>query len=505
MAAGLFIDYFLLTHKVLRFLASLYREIIFLDEFMKLDEYSSYDGLGLAELIRKKDVTSIELIELAVNGANGLNGKLNAILEIFVDRLQKRSSDLVTSTGLFQGVPFLLKDSGAGEFGRKQEMGSHLCAGNHVGETGYIIEKFLQSGMVSLGRTAVPEFCMSYSTESPVHGVTRNPWDLAYSAGGSSGGSCASVSSGIVPIAHGNDSAGSIRMPASCCNLVGLKPSRGRTSIGPGESDFPSGLNTEFAVTKTIRDCAALLDVAEGPGIDEVRTLAAPKDSYLSSINLTLPRLKVAVCLKSLINQPIHDEVYSVVKNSAKLLEELGHVVDEDYYDFNYSEFQYHDCNYLSAFTAANVRRLGKGDKGCDVNKLDTLNKWFYDQGVNVGGVEVLAALDAYNGLRQKVNRFFNHYDVLITPTIMSLPEKLPIENTFHKWASSAQYLVPVNVAGNPAISLPLGVSKSGLPIGVQIVSRFGDEKTLLQLGRIFENRIPWNNRRPKVHVANIK
>lgn len=471
---------------------------------MNLKEYASHDGLGLAELVRKKEVTPKELVALAIEGVGKVNPQLNAVLEIFDDRLESAGDVPEKPDAPFAGVPFFFKDLGAGEPGRKQEMGSLLFKGNVIREASYLTEKFVQAGLIGIGRTATPEFGMSCSTESPIHGRTSNPWDPARTAGGSSGGSAASVSAGIVPIAHSSDMGGSTRLPASCCGLVGLKPTRGRVSIGPEFRDYPVGTISEFAVTRTVRDTAALLDALEGPGRDEVRTVPKPEGPYLQEVGADCGTLQVAVWTESMIDMPVHPEVAAAVNAAADTLREMGHSADAADFRFDYRAFQEKDEKLTGALVATSVQHFAEAmGTPLDEEQLDGITRGLLEKGRSASGLDIYGALEAYNILRHSIHEFFNSWDILLTPTITMLPEVMPVENdTYFSWGRYCQFLLPPSVAGNPCISLPLGMSKSGLPIGVQLVTGFGDEATLFRVAGALEEAMPWRDRMPPIHVS---
>src|SRR5581483_6798711 len=231
---------------------------------MNLAEYASYDGLGLAELVRTRQASARELAELLLASVERVNPHINAVIETYSERARALDPH-AASDGPFAGVPFLLKDIGSGEAGQLQELGSRLARGRVLDADSFLVESFRAVGLTILGRTATPEFALSATTESVLTGATRNPWDTARLAGGSSGGAAASVAAGILPIAHASDGAGSIRIPASACGLVGLKPSRGRVSSGPHAAESLAGMSQEFVVCRTVRDAAAMLDAVARP------------------------------------------------------------------------------------------------------------------------------------------------------------------------------------------------------------------------------------------------
>jgi amidase len=247
-------------------------------------EYLQYDGLGLAELVRKREVSAAELADCALALAADWNPRINALVEVFDD--VDASLAEVPPAAPFAGVPFLIKDLVLQAAGRRSEMGSRLGEGLVAPADSDLMARFRQAGLVTLGRTAVPEMGYNCATETVACGATRNPWDISRSPGGSSGGSAAAVAAGIVPVAHANDGGGSIRIPASCCGLVGLKPGRGRVPIGPGAADGLGGLGIEFVLTRTVRDCAAMLDAVQGSGIGDPYVIAPPDRPYAESLQL---------------------------------------------------------------------------------------------------------------------------------------------------------------------------------------------------------------------------
>lgn len=260
---------------------------------MNLTEYSSYDGVGLADLIRKKEVTAQEVAESMLAGVNKINPSINAIIEIYHDRVEK-SDQLLPPDKPLAGVPIFLKDLGAGEAGKPQEMGSRLAKG-YIAETdAYLTTRFKEAGAIILGRTTTPELGFAATTESILTGATRNPWDLNLIAGGSSGGSAAAVATGIVPVAHASDGGGSIRIPAACCGVIGLKPSRGRVTCGPDTDERLFGLTQEFVVSRSVRDTAAMLDAVSKPAPGDPFVITQPRQPYLKEVGAPTGKLRIA-------------------------------------------------------------------------------------------------------------------------------------------------------------------------------------------------------------------
>src|SRR5262245_12856002 len=306
---------------------------------MNLAEYARYDGLGLAELVRTGQVSARALGQLFLAAVDKVNSLINAVIETYPERVESLDRDVVPQ-GLFVGVPFLLKDIGSGEAGVRQEMGSRLMRGFVAPVDGYLTQHFRAAGLAILGHTATPEFALSASTESLLSGATRNPWNPQLSAGGSSGGAPASVAAGIVPIGHASDGAGSIRIPASACGLVGLKPSRGRVSSGPDAAESLAGMAQEFVVCRTVRDAAAMLDVVARPMVGDPFVIVQPPLSYLRQLGAPLGRLRIAWTARSWQpGTPVDPAVVYCIEQVARQCEALGHILIEDSPSFEYETF----------------------------------------------------------------------------------------------------------------------------------------------------------------------
>lgn len=469
------------------------------------EEYTSFDGLGLAELVKKGDVTAIELAQSAADAADHVNPTLNAILEVFQDRLSDEGNapDMIDMDAPFAGVPFMLKDVSSPEKGRLQEMGSLLFKGNVPDHDGHLNKRFQEAGLRSIGRGAVPEFGMDCNTQSKAHGFTLNPWNPTLSPAGSSGGSCASVAAGVVPIGQTNDLGGSTRLPAASCGLVGLKPTRGRASIGPDRNDYPIGTLSEFVATRTVRDTAAVLDAVEGPGASEVRTVVKPEGRYLDLIEEAPRPLRVAYWNTSGIDEAVHPEVAAAVERTAKELESLGHHVEEAYHEFDYPEFQQHDHNLTASFVADALLNAKEQYPQMDFDQLEPICNDFVEHTATLSALDILRSLERYNVMRTDIYSFFETYDILLTPTSGAMQETMPAPNSFNRWARYCQFLIPPSVSGCPAVSVPTCMSSDGLPIGTQIVGRFGEDGTVLKVARQLEQAMPWHDRKPIVHVTN--
>lgn len=469
---------------------------------LTLEEYAARDGLDLAKLVREGDVTPVELAKTASDAVAAVNPALNAVLEVFEDRLSDETPPPGNPDAPFYGVPYMLKDVSSPEMGRTQEMGSLMFKGNVADHDGHLNLKYQQAGLSSIGRSAVPEFGMDCNTQSRANGLTFNPWNTGVSPAGSSGGSCASVAAGVVPIGQTNDLGGSTRLPAAMCGLVGMKPTRGRTSLGPDRQDYPMGTLSEFVATRTVRDTTAVLDAVEGPGAGEIRTVVPPEGRYLELMETPPKPLRIAFWNTSGIEEPVEPEIAQAVEATAKTLDSLGHHVERAYHEFDYPEFQVHDGNITATFVADVLLASREQYPQLDFDDLEPICHDFLDRAASLSARDLMRGFERYNEMRTDIYRFFETYDILLTPTAGVSAEPLPAPNSFNRWARYCQFLIPPSVSGCPAISLPTCESSAGMPIGVQAVGRFGEDGNLLRLARQLELAMPWQDRRPAVHVS---
>ncbi|MEM7111078.1 MAG: amidase family protein [Chloroflexota bacterium] len=477
---------------------------------MNLAEYAAYDGLGLAELVRKGEVTAKELGELALTAVSRTNPHINAVIETYADRVEAMSQD-DQPVGVFGGVPFMLKDLFMADAGRKSESGSRLTQGWVATEDAWLTQRFKAAGLSILGRTTTPEFGLSGSTESILTGATRNPWDLSKMAGGSSGGAAAAVSSGIVPLAHASDGAGSIRIPASCCNLVGLKVSRGRVSSYP-DPEMAYNYAVNFIVSRTVRDTAAMLDAVSGAAPGDFTVIAEPKRPFLDELQGKKRSLRIAVTTDQWGPAPTDPEVAAVVHNVAKMCETLGHDVVLASPRYDYESFL-EAMLVMWTFGVDTYFEEMAGEMGRMVSSetLEPVTLDYYEFAKKLTPKDFVQATAVLNKVNRDTGHFFEEYDVLLTPTLSMLPQEIgryaqsrdmSFYNFFRLCDESMAYLPLFNMNGHPAISLPLGMSQSGLPIGLQFAGRFGDEATLIQLAGTLEEAVPWNNRMSRMHVG---
>jgi amidase len=480
---------------------------------MNLTEYASYDGLGLADLIRNKEVTARDLAELVLSGVQKINPQINAVIEVYQERAEK-ADELLLPEGPFCGVPFFLKDLGATEAGKPQEMGSRLAKGWVAATDAYLTTRFKDAGAVILGRTTTPELGLAATTESILTGATKNPWDLSRIAGGSSGGSAAAVAAGVIPVAHASDGGGSIRIPAACCGLVGLKPSRGRVTFGPDADERLFGLVQEFVVSRTVRDTAAMLDAVSQPASGDPFIIVQPRQTYLKEINAPTGKLRIAFTSESWTGIEVNPEVADKVNEVARLCEEMGHDVEAAKPQFDLEPyFGALGVMWGSSLCFACDRLAGIMNRPVDGDHLEPVTFSIYESSGNYSAADIISAKIALNTVRRKVGRFFESYDLLLTPTVTQLPAALGTidlnqDEGLEAWEyGTAQFNAFTNLGnatGYPAISLPLCQSADGLPIGMQFMARFGEEALLLQVASAFEKALPWADHKPPVHVGTL-
>lgn len=490
---------------------------------MKVSEYGNYDATGLAELIRKGDVSPREVGRAALAAAEALNPKLNAVLEVYQDRVDALpdTTEPRDDGPVFAGVPMMLKDIGASEKGRKQECASLIFKGRIAPKTSDLTRRFREAGLVNLGRTALPELGMaSLNSVSALNPSTVNPWNTEYQAGSSSGGAGAVVASGIVPVAHASDIGGSTRHPAGICGAVGLKTTRGRIPLGPEFSDYPIGTLNEFAITRSIRDCAALLDAVEGPVGGDPRTAECPDRPFLETVGRAVAqgnlkkrdrRLRVALCAQSLTSLPLDADVEAAVRRVAALVEDMGAEVTEAAPAIDFDRMIKADMICAGTFLTLAVEQIA-ADEGFNINSGD-LSKVvvdLMDTAKASSALDLFAALEEYNEVRRQVYNFFRPYDLMISPVISCQTEKADLflpENSEilgDAWEHHIQYLLPFNISGNPAISIPAAMSSTAMPIGVQLVAPFGDDAVLFEVAALLEEEIQWQNRIAPLHSSRL-
>jgi len=473
-------------------------------------EYERYDGLGLAELVRRREVAPRELLEAALARIERIDPKIRAVCGLAVEPAQRAIAHGLPQ-GPFTGVPFLLKDITAAAQGLPMSCGSRFFQGVGGDHDTELVARYRRAGLVIFGRTATPELAISPSTEAVVYGPpTRNPWNLEYSAGGSSGGAGAAVAAGIVPLAHGSDGGGSIRIPAGCNGLFGLKPTRARLPAGPDAGEGWGGLLCEHVLTRSVRDSAAALDATHGADLGAYYAAPAVSRPYLEEIETPPARLRIAYTAKLFTSEPVHPDCASAVASSARLCADLGHeVIEAAPSGFDWEEVLRNVVTIMASGTALAVRsrsrELGRAPRE---DELEPATRGAVRLAEGIRGPDYLLALAGVHALARVVARFFEHHDVLLTPVLaqptaplgrwaMSNPDFADYRLGPNGLKNYVAFTPLANATGQPAMAVPLHWSADGLPIGSHFVGRFGDEATLLKLARQLEQARPWCDRRP--------
>lgn len=479
---------------------------------ISLKDYTSHDGLGLAELVARKQVKPEELVAAALAAVEKVNPKINAVLQTLAAQAEAEVRGGLPQ-GPFTGVPFLIKELVLHAKNVRCDMGAKLAQGYVPSDDTELMARFRRAGLVLTGTTQTPELGYNPTTETTLFGPVHNPWDLARSAGGSSGGSGAAVAAGIVPIAHANDGGGSIRIPASCNGLVGLKPSRDRIPTGPDYGDPLCGLACEFVVSRSVRDSAALLDLVAGADAGAPGQPVPPPRPYRELIATPPTRLRIAWTTTPASGAKIDPECVKAVQDTVRSLESLGHIVMEDRPQYDWEAFLANVHVIWTSYTASAVDGVSAMmNRKPGPENLEAVTLACYEDGKRYAAVDLLNAMAHGNVLSRLVGAFFQNVDIFVTPTIARTPAPLGELNqnrkdmTAMEWTRQVFSYCPFtplfNSTGQPAISLPLHWSASGLPVGVQFVGRFGDEATLLRLATQLEQARPWADKRPPVHAA---
>ncbi|GAB3894154.1 amidase [Kibdelosporangium lantanae] len=486
---------------------------------MEYGEYRRYDAVGLAELVAKREVSAAELLEVAIGRAEKVNPRLNAIVRPMYDIARERAAtDL---SGPFAGVPFLLKDLGQDYAGVRTGSGSRSMRDYVAPEHAEVVRRWLDAGLVVFGRTATPELGTKPVTEPVYGGPTRNPWNLDHTPGGSSGGTAAAVAAGVVPVAGASDGGGSIRIPAACCGLVGLKPGRGVVPSGPNSAERMMGAATDGVISRTVRDTAAMLDVLTvRPDLGGPYLTARPDTSYAELARREPGRLRIGFTTASPVGTPVDPEAVAAVDGAARLLADLGHDVEPAELGVDGRQLARDFLEMWSAECAATIRDLQRL-LGAAPTDFELDNRMLAASARRRLAADYAACYRRWNVHNRALAAFHETYDLLLTPSLarppvrigeLDLPRPFHVvgsallrlglipafsrtrlwENTIYTNLSPVPYTQLANLTGRPAISLPLHRTKSGLPLGVQFVAGLGGEPTLLQLATQMEAARPW-------------
>ncbi|WP_340115647.1 amidase [Pelagibius sp. 7325] len=469
---------------------------------MSLDALlDDHDGLALAELIRRGEIAAPELLEAVIARIEARNPAVNAVVHRAYDeaRAELTARDPATP---FAGLPFLVKDLYSFRKGWPCGNGSDWFADYRAPFDDPMVARWHAAGLTVMGKTATSEFGLNVSTETRRHGPTRNPWSLEHSAGGSSGGAAAAVAAGMVPFAHASDGGGSIRIPASCCGLFGLKPSRGRNPT----SDAWAGLAVFHAVSRSVRDSAALLDAVCGPPRHHPFCLPKPEEPFIAAAGRDPRRLRIAWTAKTPEDVDLHPECRAAVERAAALAAELGHDVEEAAPEIDHQLLR----QAMITIVAANMAdALGPDNpllpEGAREGQVETITWRFAERGATIPAAQYLRAVQAVRQIGERLAAFMTRYDVLMTPTLAQPPMRLGLLDTMaDDFDGFNRAVLPYvtftqmfNMSGQPAASVPLHWTPEGLPVGVQIAAAVGEEARLFALAGQFERALPWFARRP--------
>lgn len=492
---------------------------------MAFSDYDKYDGLGLAELIRKKKVSPGELVEEAISRIETHNPKINAVVHKLYERARTAAKGKLPD-GPFQGVPFLIKDLHATLEGLPTSHGTKLWKNVPAKITTEIVKRWEASGAIVVGRTNTPEFGLLPYTESDTLGPALNPWDTTRSPGGSSGGSGAAVAARMVPLASGGDGGGSIRIPSSACGIFGLKPTRGRTPTGPVIGESWSGFDIDHVLTRSVRDSAAMLDATQGAdvGAPYIIPEAGP---FLKEVGRKPGKLKIAFSTKPMLGKSVHADCIKGVEETVALLKDLGHEVVEDAPVVNGEEFSYRFLTILAGQIRADIEEAAEAaGKKVSMDDFDITTFGTGLFGTILKASDYARAMRYLQSVSREIGRFFEGYDALLTPVLSQPPGKIGalkpsaseqsqiklIARTGATWILEAMNVIrplaaqtyefipwtPVfNVTGQPAMSVPLHWNEAGLPIGMHFISKWGDEATLFRLAGQLEKAKPWFDKAP--------
>jgi amidase len=492
----------------------------------------SHDALGLAELVRRREVTPLELVDASIGRIERYDHDINAVVHRLFERARRDARAPLpaeSERGPFAGVPFLLKDLLAWIGGEPITSGSRLYDGFIAPHDSEVVARCRRAGLITLGRTNTPEFGLTPFTEPTRFGPTRNPWDLTRTVGGSSGGSAAAVAAGYVPMAGGGDGGGSIRIPASCCGVFGLKPTRGRVPTGPHRGEVWRGAVAEHVITRSVRDSAVMLDMLAGPDVGAPYAAAPPARPFRDEVGAPPGRLRIAFTAAPLLGHATHRDCVAALEDAAALLESLGHTLVEDAPVLDRERFNQAYltivCAELWAEFEEAVALVGRRARRRDVEPASWALALL---GHAISAGEYAVELNYLQRTARDVGAFHERYDALLTPTLGTPPFPVgalqprggeaaairilgaigsgTLMRRLHLLEQAAEKVfdfIPItpicNVTGQPAMSVPLHWNADGLPIGVQLAARYGDEALLFRLAAQLERARPWFHRRPSL------
>jgi amidase len=498
-------------------------------------EFSQYDAIGLADLIKRGEVTALEAAEAAIERVERLNPKLNAVVLPLYERARERAKTPFKASGPLGGVPMLLKDLLSPLAGCPFTSGSRFYQGVVPDYDAELVRRYERAGLNIVGKTSTPEFGIMPVTEPVLFGPTRNPWDLGRSPGGSSGGAAAAVAAGIVPVAHGGDGGGSLRIPASCCGLFALKPTRGRNPSGPDASEHWLGLAIEHVITRSVRDSALVLDLTAGPEPTSPYWAPPVARPFLEEIGAPSGKLKIAFTDRPHLPGIVHPDCRAALHDAVRLCESLGHDVEEATPDIDSEHFARAFFTVICGSVAAGIdlaeEELGRRPARDELEVATWLAGML---GAELSAGAAIAAIQTLQSYARRVHRFHEKYDLLLTPTLGCPPLRIGeleptgaealahrtianlklgavlrlrrvIQATVNRVFAFVPFSPLANVTGQPSMSVPLFWNHAGLPVGTMFTARFGAEATLFRLARELELARPWADRRPPVHADTIE
>jgi amidase len=471
---------------------------------MNQHDYQAQDAVGLAALVAGKHVSAAEVLDAALARMEAVNPKLNAVILSLADQARAEVAK-GTPSGPLGGVPWLIKDIGAQVAGTPTTAGSRLLKDVVSLADSALVSAYRAAGLVIFGKTNTPEFGLEPVTEPELFGPTLNPWSLDHTPGGSSGGASSAVAAGIVPAAHASDGGGSIRTPASCCGLFGLKPSRGRTSFAPADEGW-GGFSIQHAVTWSVRDSAALLDASCQPVEGDPYWAAPPERPFLQEVSRDPGKLRIGFIPGGVAGEAIDPECAAAVADAARLCQALGHSVEEIALKVDFEGMRAAAGSVIAASIAATLQaETARRGRPLEDDEVDIVTHAMAGRGARVTGAEYVQAMQTAHAVGRAVALSMQGYDVLLCSTLGSPPivkgslrgEPLDLGGYADRLFAFMTNTQLFNVTGQPAMSVPLAMSEAGLPIGIQFVGRPADEATLFRLAGQLEQAAPWAGRRP--------
>jgi amidase len=471
---------------------------------MRFEEYAQHDGLALAELVRRGEVTPLELVEAAIEGVERHNGALNAVVHKAYDEARATAGQPLS--GPFAGVPFLIKDLGLEVAGWPRTSGTRFSSDAPDRRDSELVARYRQAGVVLLGKTNTPEFGIPGVTISDKLGACRNPWNTDHVSGGSSGGAASAVAAGIVPLAHASDGLGSIRIPAACCGLVGLKVTRDRNPNGPDDYDRAIGFSVDHVVSRSVRDSAAMLDATGYAELDSPYAPPPKARPYLEEVAAAPGRLRIGYSSRTASGRPIDPEVQAAFEAIVETLRGLGHELVAHDLEVDWRTL-YRAQSLVSAgnFSAGMKRRIEAMGREPGPDELGPLARRGYEGGQRITGQDAMWGWQQLRVMNRQILADLEPFDVFFCPVLGTPPPrvddmdptKIELREFDRRQSTSFPFTPPFNFTGQPSMSLPLAWSASGLPLGMMFTGRYADEATLFRLAGQLEDALPWRDRRP--------